>query len=46
MLHETSGGWMLRVEIPYTYQNTTGETIYLVNCRQAVEASLEKRVDG
>jgi hypothetical protein len=45
-LYETSGGRMLRVEIPYTYHNTTEKTVYLVNCRQAVEASLEKRVDG
>lgn len=44
-LHATSGP-ILRAEIPYTYHNTTGKTVYLVNCREAVEASLEKRVDG
>jgi hypothetical protein len=40
-LQRDSGGHV-RVEIPFTYHNTTGETVYLVNCRGAVPPSLEK----
>lgn len=36
----------LTVEIPFTYHNTTGKTVYLVNCNGAVPPSLEKWQDG
>lgn len=48
-LREKAGyrpGYLLQVEIPYRYHNATGKTVCLVNCRGAVQASLEKRLEG
>jgi len=42
-LQETVGRG-LRVEIPYAYHNTTGKTVYLVNCK-VVQAGLQKQVE-
>lgn len=36
----------LIVDIPFTYDNGTGKTVYLVNCKGAVPPSLEKWRDG
>lgn len=36
----------LEVEIPYRYENRTGDTICLNNCRGAFHIELEKRVEG
>ena len=34
------------MDIPYTYRNTTGATVYLVNCQGVVHVYLEQRQDG
>lgn len=36
----------LRVEIPFTYHNRTGKTVYLVNCHGDVPPSLQKWQEG
>lgn len=36
----------LRVEIPFTYHNGTGKTVYLVNCNGSVPPSLQKLEEG
>jgi hypothetical protein len=44
-LREAGSGF--EVEIPYSFTNTTGSKVYLVNCNQYVEALLElKAFDG
>lgn len=35
----------LEVEIPFTYTNVTGETVFVVHCDGIAPPSLEKRVD-
>lgn len=36
----------LEVEIPYRYENRTGDTICLNNCRGSFSIELEKRIEG
>lgn len=36
----------LKVEIPFTYKNETGKTVYVVNCHKQVPPALEKETDG
>lgn len=36
----------LRVEIPFTYHNRTGKTVYLLNCHADVSPSLQKWQGG
>lgn len=36
----------LEVEIPFTFENRTGRTVYVVNCHEHTTRLLEKRVDG
>lgn len=36
----------LGVEIPFSYHNRTGKTVYLVNCRGAVPPSLQRWQEG
>lgn len=43
-LRESARG--LEMDIPFTYTNETGETVYVVNCNGNAPPSLQKRVDG
>ena len=44
-LREAGSGF--EVEIPYSFTNTTGSRVYLVNCNQYVQALLERKAfDG
>ncbi len=36
----------VEVEIPFTYTNRTGRTVYVVNCNGIAPPGLQKRVDG
>lgn len=36
----------LEAEIPFTYTNETGRTVYVVNCNKIAPPALEKQVDG
>ena len=47
LVYELQPDWIgLRTEIPYTFTNRTGRTIYLVNCRGAFSIHLERQDEG
>lgn len=43
-LHRADGA--LTTEIPFTYTNTTGHAVFVVNCNQSAPPTLEKRIEG
>jgi hypothetical protein len=43
---QRDGEGALRVEIPFTYHNHTGKTVYLLNCNGDVSPSLQKWQGG
>ncbi len=47
LVYELQPDWIgLRTEIPYTFTNRTGRTIYLVNCNGVFSAHLERENEG
>ena len=45
--YQLTPDWVgLRVEIPYTFTNRTGDRVYLVNCNGSFSIHLEREQDG